>query len=69
MAAISAVLDPEIFVVGGGVAAAGDLLLKPAREAYERYLQAASYRPHAKIAAASAGQDAGLIGAANLSVL
>lgn len=69
MAAISAVLDPEIFVVGGGVAAAGDLLLKPAREAYERYLQAASYRPHAKIAAASTGQDAGLIGAANLSVL
>ncbi len=34
-ASIAAVLDPEVFVIGGGVIAAGDLMLGPAREAFE----------------------------------
>ena len=68
MAAISAVLDPDIYVIGGGVIAVGDILLEPARQAYERFLQASAYRPIAKIVPASAGQDAGLIGAANLTL-
>lgn len=30
MAAVSAVLDPDLFVIGGGVVAVGDILLEPA---------------------------------------
>lgn len=68
MASISAVLDPDIYVIGGGVVAVGDILLDPARAAYKRFLQASAYRSHADIVPATAGQDAGLIGAANLAL-
>lgn len=68
MAAISAVLDPDVYVIGGGVVAVGDILLDPARYNYSRFLQASAYRPHPPILAATAGQDAGLIGAANLAL-
>ena len=33
-ASLSAVLDPQLFVFGGGVAVAGDLLLDPVRESF-----------------------------------
>ena len=68
MAAVSAVLDPDIFVIGGGVVAVGDILLEPARYNYARFLEGSAYRAHAEIVAATAGQDAGLIGAANLAL-
>ena len=68
MAAVSAVLDPDLFVIGGGVVAVGDILLEPARYNYQRLLEGSAYRGHAKIVAATAGQDAGLIGAANLAL-
>lgn len=67
MANLAAALDPEIFVVGGGVSAAGDLLLDPAREAFGRQLTGRGYRPQAEIVAATLGPDAGLIGAAALA--
>src|SRR5690606_22828614 len=63
-ASLAAVLDPELFVVGGGVIAAGELLLAPAREAYEAHLPALGHRPVAPIVAASMGNDAGIVGAA-----
>ena len=69
MAATAAVLDPDVFVIGGGVVAVGDILLEPARYNYARFLEGSAYRGHAKIVAATAGQDAGLIGAANLALL
>jgi glucokinase len=34
VASLTAVLDPEIVVIGGGVSAAGDLLLEPIRKSY-----------------------------------
>ena len=61
-------LDPDLFVVGGGLSAAGDILLEPARHSYARYLQAARYRPHAGIVAASAGWRAGMLGVADLAM-
>lgn len=67
MANLAAALDPEVFVVGGGVSAAGDLLLEPAREAFGRHLTGRGYRPQAQIVAATLGPDAGLIGAAALA--
>lgn len=66
-ASLSAVLDPEIFVVGGGVSSAGDLLLDPARTAYASELVARGHRPLARFAVARTGNGAGMIGAADLA--
>lgn len=68
MAAISAMLDPDCYVIGGGVVAIGDILMQPARNNYIRFLEAAAYRPHAKVLVASAGNDAGMIGVADLAL-
>lgn len=61
-----AVLDPRVIAVGGGVAAAGELLLQPVREAFEAHLPAAGHRRAAQIRLATLGQRAGLLGAADL---
>ncbi|GAB2544750.1 ROK family protein [Brachybacterium huguangmaarense] len=66
-ASIAALLDPEIIVVGGGVIAAGDLLLDPARDAYARSLTARTHRVLAPFVPASMGNEAGMIGAADLA--
>lgn len=67
MASIAALLDPEIIVVGGGVAAAGELLLGPAQEAYAESLTARSHRSLAPFVVASMGNRAGIVGAADLA--
>lgn len=67
IADIANVLDPAVVVVGGGVCEAGDLLLEPARQAYAALLSAGAHRPHLQIVAAELGNDAGLIGAADLA--
>ena len=66
-AQMSAVLDPEIFVIGGGVIAAGDLILEPARAAFSENLTARGHRPVVPIVAADMGNDAGIVGAAALA--
>jgi glucokinase len=66
-ASVAAILDPELIVIGGGVVAAGDLLLDPARAAYGRQLTGRGHRPVAEIVPAALGNDAGLIGAAALA--
>lgn len=68
-ATVAALLDPAIVVVGGGVAAAGDLLLEPARQAFGEHLSARGYRPEARLELASMGNDAGIVGAADLARL
>jgi glucokinase len=64
-----ATLDPELFVIGGGVAQMGDELLVPVRIAYETSLPGYGDRPVAGFAIARLGNDAGLIGAADLAVV
>lgn len=66
LANLAAAIDPEMFVVGGGVSAAGDLLLGPARETFARQLTGRGYRPAAQVLEAQLGPDAGLVGAATL---
>lgn len=66
-ASIAAVLDPALFVIGGGVAAAGELLLAPARAGFADQLSARGYRPEAAIRLAAMGNDAGIVGAADLA--
>jgi glucokinase len=66
-ASVAAILDPELIVIGGGVAEAGDLLLEPIRAAYGRQLTGRGHRPVASIVPATLGNDAGLIGAAAIA--
>ena len=57
------VLNPEVIVIGGGVIAAGEMLLEPARrEMRERALLPA--RDAVRVVAAEFGEEAGMIGAA-----
>lgn len=67
IANLAAALDPEMFVIGGGVSSAGDLLLGPAQMAFDRTLTGRGFRPPASIAPAAFLNDAGLIGAADLA--
>jgi glucokinase len=67
IANLAAAFDPGVFVIGGGVSAAGDLLLEPARTTFRRHLTGRGYRPEASIVAAALGNEAGLIGAADLA--
>jgi len=67
IATLTAVLDPGVIALGGGVAAAGDLLLEPARNAYRANLTGRGHRPEAEFRLATLGNDAGLIGAADLA--
>jgi glucokinase len=64
-ASFANIFQPDAIVVGGGVIAAGDLLLEPARrEVRERALNPMNETP---ILAATLGNDAGMIGAAALA--
>ena len=67
LADLAAILDPGCFVIGGGVSEAGELLLRPARAAFQASLPGAAYRPLAEIRLAELGPDAGLVGAADLA--
>ncbi|WP_150238525.1 ROK family glucokinase [Nocardiopsis quinghaiensis] len=67
LANLAAAFDPELFIVGGGVSESGELLLDPARTAFERNLTGRGYRPEARVVAADLGNEAGLIGAADLA--
>jgi len=65
LASFANVFEPEVIVVGGGVIAAGDLLLDPAR----RELEARALRPmnRTPVVPAELGEDAGMIGAAAMA--
>jgi len=67
MADLAAILDPQVFIIGGGVSEAGELLVGPARERFAAMLTARDHRPTATVRVAQLGQDAGLIGAADLT--
>ncbi|MEY4102493.1 MAG: hypothetical protein RIR88_627, partial [Actinomycetota bacterium] len=66
-ASLSAVLDPQLFVIGGGVSVAGDLLLKPMRHAYLENLSARGFHPEPEFRTAVLVNDAGVVGAADLA--
>ena len=59
------VLNPQMIVIGGGVSAAGDLPLAPARETMERWAQPLAVR-QVRITRSRLGGRAGLLGAAKL---
>jgi glucokinase len=61
------VVDPQVIVIGGGVAEAGDLLLRPSRAGFERALAQRGRLPVAEVRGALMGNTAGVIGAADLA--
>jgi glucokinase len=67
MAQLAAVLDPGLFVLGGGVSAAGELLRGPAGRALLQHLTARGHRPHAELRIAELGPEAGIVGAGDLA--
>ena len=67
IASLAAVLDPAVAVIGGGVSAAGELLLAPLRAAFDASLPGRGYHPALEIRPATLGNTAGLIGAADLA--
>ena len=67
IASLVAVTDPELIVIGGGVASAGDLLLDPIRESFFDIYGAGAKRPVASVVAATMGNTAGVVGAADLA--
>ena len=69
LANLAALLDPGCFVVGGGVADAGDLLLDPARRTFGKVLTGTGHRPRPEIRHAHLGNRAGMVGAADLARL
>ncbi|HEY4280620.1 MAG TPA: ROK family protein [Conexibacter sp.] len=61
------IFNPDVVVIGGGVVAAGDLLMGPARrEAASRALP--TMFDYARIAVASFGPEAGMVGAGALAL-
>lgn len=66
LAHIAAVVDPEVFVIGGGVSKAGNYLIEAIEHNYREKAFHASR--NAKIVLASLGNDAGMYGAARLVI-
>lgn len=64
LAAVAAVANPEVFVIGGGVSKAGEILFDYIRPAYEKYVFQGCR--DAEFALATLGNDAGIFGAAAL---
>ena len=67
LANLANVFDPEMFVIGGGLVEAGDVLLDPARAAFQDLVEAADRRPEISIVPAALGERAGAMGAAVLA--
>ena len=67
IASLAVILDPETVVIGGGVIDAGDILLNPIRTGMEKYMPFAGKHPHPQIVAAQLGNEAGLVGVADLA--
>jgi glucokinase len=62
-------LDPERFVLGGGLAAGADLYLGPIKRWFGELLYSPQLRPHPSVVFAALGEHAGAVGAALLTEL
>jgi glucokinase len=67
IASLCTVIDPSCIVLGGGVIDAGEIFLGPTREAAIRLIPFSGKHPYPEIVAAELGNNAGLVGVADLS--
>lgn len=65
LAAVATVLNPEMFIIGGGVSKAGDILFDEVRSVFAS-LTPEPLQQGLKIVPATLGNDAGIVGAAGL---
>lgn len=66
LACASGIADPELIIIGGGMAAAGEFLLERIRQSYRKHV----FHPSrdTRIIPARLGNDAGMYGAAHLVI-
>jgi glucokinase len=67
LASLANIFDPDVIVIGGGVSAAGELLIGPARE--ELRARALNPMNRAPVKLAELGPEAGMIGAAAMALI
>lgn len=67
LASLSPIFEPDLVVIGGGVAHAGEVLLSAARTSYQAH-GAAHFVSRVGVVAAELGGFAGVVGAAALAV-
>jgi glucokinase len=68
IASLVSLLDIELVVIGGGLSSAGELLLGPARSAFESFVFARGHRTLPPVGPARLGAEAGIVGAALLAL-
>jgi len=68
VANIVSLVNPQMVVLGGGLAGAGEFLLKPLRRAVRKWGQPLATR-QVRIARSRLGEDAGILGAARYALL
>jgi glucokinase len=66
LSSLANIFEPDLFVLGGGVMRAGELLLEPARQ--ELRARALPPQNETRVVAAQLGPDAGMIGAARMAL-
>lgn len=66
LAVIASIINPEVFVIGGGVSKAGEVLFEYIRPSFEKYVFAGSKTTGFVLA--TLGNDAGIYGAAKLVI-
>ncbi|MBE5799060.1 MAG: ROK family glucokinase [Clostridiales bacterium] len=66
MAMLTNIIDPEVFIIGGGVSKAGDYLVDTVKKHYEAMATLSENK--AAIVLAKLGNDAGIYGAAKLAM-
>ncbi len=66
LASVANVVNPQIFVIGGGVSKAGDMLIPLIEPSFKKY----AFPPcrNAQFALAQLGNDAGIVGAAGMII-
>ena len=64
LAQVALTVDPEIFVIGGGVSKAGQFLIDMIQKDYDHFTPISENK--AKLGLATLGNDAGIYGAARL---
>ena len=67
LANLANVLDPSVFVLGGGLVDALDLVIEPVRTAFDDLVEGRPGRPEVMISVAALGERAGAVGAALLA--
>jgi glucokinase len=67
LANLANILDPSVFVLGGGLVDALDLVIEPVRAAFDNLVEGRQGRPEVMICLATLGERAGAVGAGVLA--